>query len=257
MRKSERTLCRLRPLSRVISVNELALLLQPLQQETRSIPIVFTQISDPVGSGFVASLSHPGGNVTGFTPAEFSMYGKSLEVLKEAAPHVTRVAVILNPEQKPQAGMPYNRLVELRFPEKQRKFDGLAAIFPIAVAHVELIELVDHLGEQRGARNLEAGVAHVTRIGRALSVEVRRPDRLVRKHPVGGAVAWGRAAPNRYARPRRDRARCLCIRRRAKWRPDRSVGRAGAPAPQSDRHTGSPAQASSSLLRPSLRRRRP
>jgi putative ABC transport system substrate-binding protein len=82
-----------------------ALVLQPLQQETRSIPIVFTQISDPVGSGFVASLSHPGGNVTGFAIAEFSIYGKSLEVLKEAAPHVTRVAVILNPEQKPQAGM--------------------------------------------------------------------------------------------------------------------------------------------------------
>jgi putative ABC transport system substrate-binding protein len=82
-----------------------ALVLQPLLQETRSMPVVFTQISDPVGSGFVASLSHPGGNVTGFTPAEFSMYGKSLEVLKEAAPHVARVAVILNPEQRPQAGM--------------------------------------------------------------------------------------------------------------------------------------------------------
>jgi ABC-type uncharacterized transport system substrate-binding protein len=82
-----------------------ALALQPLQRETRSIPIVFTQITDPVGSGFVTSLANPGGNITGFTPAEFSMYGKSLEVLKEAAPHVTRVAVILNPDQKPQAGM--------------------------------------------------------------------------------------------------------------------------------------------------------
>jgi ABC transporter substrate binding protein len=47
-----------------------ALVLQPLQQLTRDIPIVFTQISDPVGSGFIASLAHPGGNVTGFTPAE-------------------------------------------------------------------------------------------------------------------------------------------------------------------------------------------
>jgi len=82
-----------------------ALVLQPLQQLTRDIPIIFTQISDPVGSGFIASLAHPGGNITGFTPAEFSMYGKALEVLKEAAPHVTRVAVMLNPEQKPQSGM--------------------------------------------------------------------------------------------------------------------------------------------------------
>jgi putative tryptophan/tyrosine transport system substrate-binding protein len=82
-----------------------ALVLQPLRQEARSIPIVFTQIADPVESGFVASLAHPGGNITGFTTAEFSMFGKSLEMLKEVAPHVARVAVLLNPEQVPQAGM--------------------------------------------------------------------------------------------------------------------------------------------------------
>ena len=81
------------------------LVLQPLLRKTRSIPIVFTQITDPVGSGFVASLAHPGGNTTGFATAEFSMYGKSLEMLKEVAPHVTRVAVLLNSEQAPQAGM--------------------------------------------------------------------------------------------------------------------------------------------------------
>ena len=82
-----------------------ALALQPLQQETRSIPIVFTQISDPLGSGLVASLAHPGGNITGFTPSEFSIHGKLLEMLKEVAPDVTRVAVLLSPEQIPQAGM--------------------------------------------------------------------------------------------------------------------------------------------------------
>ena len=91
--------------SRTSFSSSTALALQPLQRETRSVPIVFTQITDPVGSGFVASLANPGGNITVFTPAEFSMFGKSLEVLKEAAPQVTRVAVILNPEQKPQAGM--------------------------------------------------------------------------------------------------------------------------------------------------------
>ena len=82
-----------------------ALVLQSLQQLTRSVPIIFTQISDPAGSGFVASQSHPGGNVTGFTLAEFSMYGKLLEVLKEIAPQVTRVAAVLNPDQTPQEGM--------------------------------------------------------------------------------------------------------------------------------------------------------
>jgi putative tryptophan/tyrosine transport system substrate-binding protein len=79
--------------------------LQPLMHETRSIPIVFTQIADPIGAGLVASLARPGGNITGFTVAEFSTFGKLLEVLKEVAPHVTRVAVVLNPDQIPQTGM--------------------------------------------------------------------------------------------------------------------------------------------------------
>jgi putative ABC transport system substrate-binding protein len=82
-----------------------ALALAPLQQQTRTIPIVFTQINDPVGSGFVASLARPGGNITGFAPGEFSMYGKYPELLKEIAPSVARVAVLFNPEQSPNVGM--------------------------------------------------------------------------------------------------------------------------------------------------------
>ena len=57
-----------------------ALPLLPLKRATSSIPIVFTQVFDPVGSGFVASLTRPGGNITGFTLGEFSMGGKMLEV---------------------------------------------------------------------------------------------------------------------------------------------------------------------------------
>jgi putative tryptophan/tyrosine transport system substrate-binding protein len=82
-----------------------ALALAPLQQMTSTIPFVFLQIVDPVGSGFVNSLARPGGNITGFTPAEFSVAGKMLEVLKEVAPAVNRVAVIYNPVQAPQMGM--------------------------------------------------------------------------------------------------------------------------------------------------------
>jgi putative ABC transport system substrate-binding protein len=80
----------------VILVNSSSVL-RPLQQETRSIPIVFVQVSDPVVSGFVASLAHPAGNITGFTPAETSMGGKWLELLKEVAPGTNVVAVILSP----------------------------------------------------------------------------------------------------------------------------------------------------------------
>jgi len=65
-----------------------------LLQETRTIPIIFATVSDPVGSGFVASFSRPGGNVTGFTSIEPTMASKWLELLKEIAPRVARVAFL-------------------------------------------------------------------------------------------------------------------------------------------------------------------
>jgi putative ABC transport system substrate-binding protein len=66
----------------------------PLLQATRTVPIVFTVVSDPVGAGYVDSLARPGGNVTGFMNFEYSVSGKWLELLKEIAPSVTRVAVL-------------------------------------------------------------------------------------------------------------------------------------------------------------------
>jgi putative ABC transport system substrate-binding protein len=74
-----------------------------LLQQTRTIPIVFATVSDPVGSGFVASFARPGGNVTGFTNIEPTMAGKWLELLKEIAPRVARVAFLFNPETAPYA----------------------------------------------------------------------------------------------------------------------------------------------------------
>ena len=69
----------------------------PLLQATRTVPIVFVLVIDPVGAGFVASLARPGGNATGFTIFEYGMSGKWLELLKEIAPHVTRAAVMRDP----------------------------------------------------------------------------------------------------------------------------------------------------------------
>jgi putative tryptophan/tyrosine transport system substrate-binding protein len=71
--------------------------LPALVQATRTVPIVFVQTADPVGSGFVDSLARPGGNVTGFLSFEFGISGKWLELLKEAAPGVTRAAVLRDP----------------------------------------------------------------------------------------------------------------------------------------------------------------
>jgi len=69
----------------------------PLLQTTRTVPIVFVIVVDPVGAGFVASLARPGGNATGFTAFEYGVSGKWLELLKEVAPGVTRVAVLRDP----------------------------------------------------------------------------------------------------------------------------------------------------------------
>ena len=68
-----------------------------LQQTTRTVPIVFATIIDPVGAGFVESLARPGGNVTGFSLFEYGISGKWLELIKEIAPRVTRVRCFATP----------------------------------------------------------------------------------------------------------------------------------------------------------------
>src|SRR6188768_189142 len=69
----------------------------PLQQATRTIPIVFVNAPDPVGAGFVQNMAHPGGNITGFSSFEYSMSGKWAELLKQIAPNVTRALVLRDP----------------------------------------------------------------------------------------------------------------------------------------------------------------
>jgi ABC-type uncharacterized transport system substrate-binding protein len=66
----------------------------PLRQATSTVPIVFAVVADPVGAGYVESLARPGGNVTGFAAQEYAVSGKSMELLKEIVPHLTRVAVL-------------------------------------------------------------------------------------------------------------------------------------------------------------------
>jgi len=86
-----------------------------LQYQTRTIPIVFVLVADPVGQGFVQSLARPGGNVTGFSSFDPPIMGKWLQLLKEVAPGVTRVAVIFNPETAPYATLA-NRAIESAAP---------------------------------------------------------------------------------------------------------------------------------------------
>jgi putative ABC transport system substrate-binding protein len=75
-----------------------------LHRETSTIPIVFAIVSDPVGSGLVAGLPRPGGNITGFTMVEAAVGGKWLNLLKEIAPSIKRAAFMFNPDSAPAGG---------------------------------------------------------------------------------------------------------------------------------------------------------
>jgi putative ABC transport system substrate-binding protein len=73
-----------------------------LREATNTIPIVFVQVSDPVAQGFVSNLTHPGGNITGFSAFDFSIGGKWVDLLKQVNPELVRVAVVFNPDSAPQ-----------------------------------------------------------------------------------------------------------------------------------------------------------
>src|SRR5262249_9790122 len=75
--------------------------IRALRQATSSTPIVMVPVNDPVEQGFVSSLAHPGGNITGFALVDFQMVGKWLEILKEAAPGVSRAALMFSPDTTP------------------------------------------------------------------------------------------------------------------------------------------------------------
>ena len=100
MQRSAKELVALQP---DLILSEITPTTRALLQETRTIPVVFVRVSDPLGSGFVASFSHPGGNVTGFTSIEPTMPTKWLQFLKEVAPRVVRIAVFFNPATAPYA----------------------------------------------------------------------------------------------------------------------------------------------------------
>ena len=116
-------------------------------QQTSAIPVVFVIVADPVGSGFVKSLPHPGGNATGFTIMEPTIVSKWLELLKEIAPHVTRAAILFNP-----ATTPYANIYVTPFKTAAPSF-GLEAT--TAIVH-DKVELETAIAAQ--ARDLSGGL---------------------------------------------------------------------------------------------------
>ena len=96
-----------------------------VQQQTRSIPVLFVGISDPVASGLVETLARPGGNLTGFSQIEFSLIEKLVELLRELAPGITRVAFISNPDN------PATALYSRSFKAVTNSFAMPSVIFPV------------------------------------------------------------------------------------------------------------------------------
>ena len=162
-----------------------------LQRETRTIPIVFVVVSDPVGSGFVASLPHPGGNMTGFIDLEASMAGKWLELLKEIAPNVTRAALIFNPGTAPGGGNYYRPAFETA-----ARSQGVEPIMAPVHDDPEIEEAINSLGERTGGGFVIGtdgflGVHRQMTISRAARVRVPGiyPNRV---HPRdGGLLSYG------------------------------------------------------------------
>jgi putative ABC transport system substrate-binding protein len=113
-----------------------------LQKRHQSVPIVFTQVTDPVGEGLVLNLAHPGGHLTGFTSFEFSIGTKWLETLKEIAPNVTRVALVFNPQTAPFADL-FWQPVEAVAPSF-----GIVAISAGARTFADLEHMVDEFARE-------------------------------------------------------------------------------------------------------------
>jgi putative ABC transport system substrate-binding protein len=160
-----------------------------LQRTSRSVPIVFAAVTDPVGMGIVQSLARPGGNATGFTSAEFGMSAKWLELLKEVAPGVKRAAVLRNPTN----------------PGSMPQFAAIQTVAPMFGVDLSLIDLADAGEIERGidalARSPNGGLI-VTRtseaiIYRDLIIALAARHRLPAVYPLrffvsdGGLISYG------------------------------------------------------------------
>jgi putative ABC transport system substrate-binding protein len=127
-----------------VIVGQTTPVIRALRQATSSIPIVMATVNDPVEQGFVSSLAHPGGNITGFAFIDFQMVGKWLEMLKEAAPRVSRAVLMFNPDTSP-----YYYLYLRSFEAEPRSIAVEVTAAPVRDT-AEIEEAVAKLGREPG-----------------------------------------------------------------------------------------------------------
>jgi len=171
-----------------------------LKAETSTIPIVFTTVSDPIGSGFVASLSRPGGNITGFTNFESSMSGKWLGLLKEIAPGVTRTGMMFNPETAP-----YAQYYLRTFEAAARSFAVESVLAPVH-DDADITRTIDMLAREPNASLIVLPDAFTTSNHRKQIIEQASRRRLPTIYPYrfmaedGGLMSYGIDVTDLYRR---------------------------------------------------------
>lgn len=171
-----------------------------LLAETRTIPVVFVVVADPVGDGLVASLARPGGNATGFTNVEGSLGGKWLELLREISPTMTRVGAIYNPKTAPGGGAYYWRLVEEAASATRMK------VTAVAVHDAQTTEqAIDELAKEPNAGLLVMpDISNV--VHRKVIIAAAARHRLPTIYPIptftvdGGLASYGVDIPDLYRR---------------------------------------------------------
>jgi putative ABC transport system substrate-binding protein len=171
--------------------------LRAAQQATRTTPIVFTVLYEPVAQGFVQSLSHPGGNITGFTNVEPNVGGKWVELLTEIAPGVSRLLFIFNPEASPYSVMFYRSIATAA-----TKFGVDAAVVPVQdVAEIE--QAIAKLAREPGG-GLIAGSDNFTIANRKPIIELAARHRIPAIYgfrdfmPDGGLMFYGADLENQF-----------------------------------------------------------
>lgn len=170
----------------------------PLQRATRTVPIVFVSVSDPIAGGFVESLARPGGNATGFTSTDYGMSGKWLELLKQIAPQVTRVGVIRDPDQVSGGG-------QLGAIQAVASLLGVG-FHPLGVRDAHEIERALTTFAQQPNGGLIVTTSALAQIHRDLIVKLAAQHRLPAIYPYhlfvtsGGLMCYGPQIVNEYRR---------------------------------------------------------
>jgi putative ABC transport system substrate-binding protein len=173
--------------------------LAAVQRETISIPTVFVQVADPVGGGFVASLAKPGGNITGFTSFEDTISAKWLELIKEVAPKVVRVAILRNPSTTSASEFLKSAM------DKAAPSLGLA-LTPLGVHDIAEIERAFEASERQSMDGLIVMPDPLTLVHRERIVALAVKRRLSAVYPyryfatVGGLVSYGPSSADSWRR---------------------------------------------------------